>query len=62
MALDKVCSPEAGHSPHSFVPQFPHLLIEEQVLSVGKLQTTRQAQEKGAVGSGYMAPFLSPGC
>lgn len=62
VAPDRVCSPEAGHSPRNFVPQFPHLVIEEQVLSVGKLQTPRQAQGKGAVGPGYMAPFLSPGC
>ncbi|XP_026713391.1 guanine nucleotide-binding protein G(t) subunit alpha-1-like [Athene cunicularia] len=35
--------PQAEHSPCSFVPQFPHMIIEEQVLAMGKLQTTRQA-------------------
>lgn len=46
VAPDKVCPLQPGHSPCSFVPQFPQLFTEEQVLSTRKLQTTGQARRQ----------------
>jgi len=40
VAPDKACPSHPQHGPRSFVPQFPHPVIEEQVLPAGKLQAS----------------------